>query len=156
MGDFRPTKESPRVPLLGLSGWNNTKLVTTGGPYTRGGVFVDAFAVPGDDAQWTLGPEATAFVTEYRAAYGRTPSALEAITADAGRLVAAAMNIGANDRLSMREALWAAESSGSITGATRFKQETRRAERDLLILSLTEDHIVPLSVQRSLDASQGE
>ena len=154
MGDFQPTKESPRIPLLGLNGWNNDKLVTTGGPYTRGGIFVDAFAVPGEEAPWTLGPGAAAFVAEYRDSHGRTPKALEAITSDAGRLVAAAVNIGADDRLAMREALWSAEVTGAVTGATRFDAESRRADRQLMLLSLTEDHIVPLDVQRSLAAEQ--
>ncbi|MFT4623776.1 MAG: branched-chain amino acid transport system substrate-binding protein [Myxococcota bacterium] len=144
MGDFQPTKDSPRIPLLGLSGWNNPNLVTTGGPYTRGGIFVDAFSVPGDNARWTLGPEASAFVAQYRNDHGRTPSPLEAITADAGRLVAAAINVGADDRLAMREALWAANVPSSITGADRFDRETRRATRQLMLLSITEDHIVPV------------
>ena len=103
MGDFLPTRSSPRIPLLGLSGWNNHKLVTTGGPYTRGGVFVDAFAVPsGPDVPWELDANGASFVQAFRDSLARTPTALEAVTSDVGGLVAAIMRTRPGDRLQKR------------------------------------------------------
>ncbi len=36
-------RDGATVPLLGLSSWNNTKLVHSGGPYARSSIFVDVF-----------------------------------------------------------------------------------------------------------------
>jgi ABC-type branched-subunit amino acid transport system substrate-binding protein len=155
MGHFLPSKESPKIPLLGLSGWNNTKLVTNGGPYVRDGIFVDAFAVPhGEDPSWQLNEAAAAFVVDYRAEMRRTPSALEVMTTDVGRLVAGATAARPSTRTAFRDALLAADVAGTMTGATGFDNETRRANRTLLLLSVTEDDIMPLNVARQLAAQE--
>lgn len=145
MGDFQPTKDSPFIPLLGLSGWNNHNLVSTGGPYTRQSYFVDAFltAPNVEEPAWTPPPEVTLFVTEFRAELGRTPTALEALTVDAGRLLAGASLVGSNNRIELRDSLFELDVSGTLTGATSFNDETHRATHKLLILSLSEDAIVP-------------
>jgi ABC-type branched-subunit amino acid transport system substrate-binding protein len=145
MGDFRPTKDSPTIPLLGLSGWNNHSIVGTGGPYARRGWFTDAFltAMPGDQPPWTPPEHIESFIADYREALGRTPSPLEAITVDAGQLLAMASAKGAPDRAALRDALLAVTLDGGVTGATGFDPETRRATRELLILSVSEDAIVP-------------
>ena len=147
MGDFIPTKKSPTIPVLGLSGWNNHKIVGTGGPYARRGWFTDAFltAMPGDEPAWLPPENIGEFIVAYRDALGRTPTPLEAITVDAGQLLAAASKEGAADRSALREALFTITLSDGVTGATGFDPHTHRANRSLLILSVSEDAIVPHS-----------
>jgi ABC-type branched-subunit amino acid transport system substrate-binding protein len=143
MGDFQPRKDDPKVPVLGLSGWNSQRLVTAGGPYVRSGVFVDALAVPVDGAHWALPSGKSAFVASYRGDYGRTPTALEAVVADAGRLVAVASRARPSDSAAFLQALLDAQSPNAVTGATRFDPSTRRASRELMLLTINKDAIVP-------------
>lgn len=145
MGEFQPTKDSPVIPLLGLSGWNKAALVTTGNLYTRNGVFTDAFAVPsGDDPGWSLDPEDADFVKAYRAEHGRTPSALEATVADLGALLAVAARSPAASRADFRDALLQAQVESAVTGALGFDAETGHAQRTMEVLTLTKDSIIPV------------
>lgn len=134
MGDFQPTRDSPKIPLLGLSSWNDTGLVPAGNEYTRNSIFPDVFSA-------TVVGDADPFVTAYKAATERTPSALEAATVDAGKLVAAAAKSSASTRAGFRDALLAAKVSDSVTGATGFDPNTLKARRTMLILSITKTTI---------------
>ena len=65
--------------------------------------------------------DANPFVVAYRERTSRTPSALEAATVDAGKLLASAARADADTRAEFREALLAATAPDAITGATGFK-----------------------------------
>jgi ABC-type branched-subunit amino acid transport system substrate-binding protein len=130
MGEFTPVRGQKKIPLLGLAGWNNTNLVAAGNEYTRNSLFPDVFSA-------IVAGEADPFVTEYKAALGRTPSALEAATVDAGRLLAAAAKSSADTRPEFREALLAATNPNAVTGATKFDPQTLRVNRRMLILTIT-------------------
>jgi len=147
MGDFQPTKESPSIPVLGLSGWNSPKLVGTGGPYARGGYFTDAFLLEtvADEPPWTPPPDIAAFIEAFRAEHGRTPSPREAITADVGRLLASATSGDAATRGDLRDALLEAKPGNTVTGLTGIDPETRRSSRAMMILTITKDGIIPRS-----------
>ncbi|MBX2799121.1 MAG: penicillin-binding protein activator [Myxococcales bacterium] len=130
MGTFQPKRDSPEIPLLGLSTWNTKELVSTGNEYTRNSLFPDVFSstVAGDDDP---------FVLAYQAATGRSPSALEAATVDAGRLLAAAVASNPGHRGAFRQALLEANVAESVTGASGFDPETLRAKRNMMILTIT-------------------
>ncbi len=132
MGGFQPVDEGPMIPLLGLSFWNNTRLVSRGGSYNRGCLFPDVFSA-------AIRPEDDPIVTEFRERFGRTPTALEIAVSDAGRLLGAAMDQVPRDRGQFHQALLTAEVPLSITGATGFDPETLRARRNLLMLTFTRD-----------------
>ena len=145
MGDFQPTKTSPVIPMLGLSGWNNASLVQTGGPYARRGYFTDAFLLEstGEEATWHPAPDLQAFIDAYRSEHNRTPSPREAITADVGRLLAAATATGASTRSDLRDAIMDAKPGNTVTGLIGINPETRRTDREMLILTITNDGIIP-------------
>ena len=147
MGDFYPTKESPFVPVLGLSGWNNSTLVSTGGPYARRSYFTDAFLneMSGEEPAWQQSEAQEAFVVAYKAENKRTPSPLEALVVDVGRLLAAAGKERPTTRADMLAALLEVQPESNVAGTRGIDPETRRAARDLLILSISEDAIVPRS-----------
>ena len=147
MGDFQPTKTSPVIPVLGLSGWNHPNLVQTGGPYARRSYFTDAFLLEtsGEDPPWIPKPMVQAFVEAFRAEHNRTPSPREAIVADIGRLVAFATADGAATRAELRDALLEAKPDNTVTGLTGINSDTRRSEREMLILTITKDGIIPRS-----------
>ncbi len=93
IGGFRPYRGVEPVPLLGLSAWNRDSLVTTGGQYVEGGLFVDVFVPPPavDGLRWDAAPGWEGFVEAYRTATSRTPSPSEALAHDLARFAADAV-----------------------------------------------------------------
>lgn len=144
MGDFQPHKDSPVIPLLGLSGWNDEQIVGTGGPYARRGFFTDAFVrPPPSESSWTAPAELAGFVDAFRGQLGRTPTSLEAIVSDAGRLLAEASRSRAQTRPDFLQALLDARPAGTVTRVEGVDPETHRVRRDLWILSVSETAILP-------------
>ncbi|MBW2253086.1 MAG: penicillin-binding protein activator [Deltaproteobacteria bacterium] len=136
LGEFRTTRDGDTLPMLGLSGWNNPALLAQGGPYVRGALFTDAF--------WPDDAHALAFAEAYKAAFGRAPSAMEAITVDAGRLLAAATRARPQTRVAFRDALSGLDEESMHTGATGFDPERRSARRRIRILTVAEGEVVAL------------
>lgn len=138
MGDFLPTRESPQIPLLGLSSWNTTRLVTAGNEYTRHALFPDVFSS-------AVLEEDDPFVSAYREETGRTPSALEASAVDVARLLAQAFASSPTSRVEALDALLQARLEASPTGATHFDHQTRRLVRPMSILTITGDGLERVS-----------
>ncbi len=133
MGTFTPKREGPLRPLLGLSSWNTTSLVTQGNEYTRNSLFPDVFAAtaaPGDP-----------FVAAYKEKTGRTPTAVEAAAVDLGKLLAIAARSDAATRARFRDALLEAAPSDTVTGLGGFDPDTLRMRRRMLILTITRSTI---------------
>ena len=130
MGTFQPNKGEPEIPLIGLSTWNTEQLVRRGNQYTRNSIFPDVFSS-------TVASAEDPFILAFREATGRTPSSLEAAVVDAGALVYAATLERPTHRGAFREALLGAMVDGSITGAGAFDPETLRAQRNMMILTIT-------------------
>ncbi|MBN2798106.1 MAG: penicillin-binding protein activator [Deltaproteobacteria bacterium] len=145
IGEFRTSKDGDTVPLIGLSSWNNTSLITAGNVYVRSSYFADAW--------FPDGPEAAAFVTSYREQVGRTPQALEVFAYDAAALLGAAGRVGAGDRGSFRDALLSAEVEGLASGATRFDPESRTGTYRFNILTIDNDAILTPAARAEKDAA---
>ncbi|MEN0065050.1 MAG: penicillin-binding protein activator [Myxococcota bacterium] len=134
MGSFQPVKDGPKIPLLGLSFWNTEALISRGGRYNFGCLFPDVFSA-------AIRPSDDPVITEFKGAYGRTPTALEIAISDAGRLLAAAAQSRPADRGAFRTALLEASSPNALTGATGFDPETLRAKRNLQMLTFTRSEV---------------
>lgn len=144
VGEFRPRAGEELMPLLGLDGWNRGSLVSAGGEYVRNSRFTEVY-LPEDNA---------GFVTAYREKTTRTPSAMEAKVVDAGRLLGAASQAGANDRDTFREALAGASITGSATGLQEL--EDGRPDTPVRILTITRQGIQTLEeAQSEGDPSDG-
>jgi hypothetical protein len=131
MGDFRPKRDSPTVPLIGLSSWNTAQLIATGNEYTRHSLFPDVFSSAAETDP--------AFTEAYRSQTGRTPSSLEAAAVDVGKLVAAAARSRADNRATFLDALMNAELTDTVTGATGVDPETHGLDREMHILTITRE-----------------
>jgi ABC-type branched-subunit amino acid transport system substrate-binding protein len=134
MGTFTPKRDGPLRPLLGLSSWNTTSLVTQGNEYTRNSFFPDVFAA-------TATAPDDPFVAAYRDKTGRTPTAVEAAAVDLGKLLAIAARSEADTRPRFREALLEAAPSDSVTGLGGFDPDTLQMRRRMLILTITRSTI---------------
>lgn len=134
MGDFKPTKASVPFPMLGLSGWNSDNLITTGGPYLRGGYFTDVYRAGTDPA----------FEEKFRAGIGHTPSAIEATAYDLGALLARTAAGPAKTTAEFRDALLATKLDSAATGTDAFAADTRNAEHHVRIYQVTAKAIVEI------------
>ncbi len=131
MGDFRPKKDSPTVPLIGLSSWNTPQLIASGNEYTRNSLFPDVFSAAAETDP--------AFTEAYRGATGRTPSALEATAVDVGKLLATASKARADNRPAFLTALMEAKVADTVTGATHIAPETHGLDFEMHILTITRE-----------------
>jgi len=142
LGDFQPDPDAERIPMLGLSGWNHPSLVSSGGPYVRGSLFVDAFITPAEGSVWSLDPYSQAFVDMYRDSFQRTPSTFEAVVSDAARLIAVATQTEEAKPHQFIETLIATSLEQSVTGAVQLDSVTRHLRRDLKLLSLNANQLL--------------
>lgn len=137
IGTFQVVKGGRTIPLLGLSGWNNAQLVTSGGPYVRRSVFTDVFVSRGDTS--------AALRSAFQGAAGHDPNTLEAQTWTVGRVLGAAARADVRDRVGFRQALLDATlPSATATGATGIDNEARRVDHRLRFLSLSRNGIYEL------------
>lgn len=133
MGTFAPHPNIKTIPLLGLNGWNNPSLVTTGNEYTRNSVFTDVFLPSAGSAL----PEMQSFTAAYKSDLGRTPTSLEAAAADAGRIVAQAAAAHPTTRDAFRAALTGLKPTDTVTGIVGFDPKDHTLDREVLVLTIT-------------------
>ncbi len=133
VGSFQPVPGGPTIQLLGLNSWNNVDILTQGGAYVRHALFTELFI---DDTT-----ASASFSEAYRGQVDRTPSPLEAVVSDVGRLLATIDQAGVTDRTGYRDALHASAPEGTVTGLNGFNAETRTATHNLRILTITRDSI---------------
>jgi ABC-type branched-subunit amino acid transport system substrate-binding protein len=134
MGTFTPKREGPLRPLLGLSSWNTSSLVTQGNEYTRNSLFPDVFAA-------TAAAPDDPFVAAYREKTGRTPTAVEAAAVDLGKVLALAARSDADTRARFRDVLLEAVPTDTVTGLGGFDRDSLRMRRRMLILTITRSTI---------------
>jgi ABC-type branched-subunit amino acid transport system substrate-binding protein len=166
MGDFLPTKESPQIPLLGLSSWNRTSLVSNGGPYVRGSIFTDVFLPPaslpprpkvedpevlpdesGENAEVQSPPTealdpVVQFVLDFQENQERSPSTREAIAFDIGRLLSTASLNEVQSRAGFLKALMTASLPASVTGGTHFNPDSHRMQAHIQMLTINDKEIL--------------
>jgi len=104
--------------LLGADGWDSPKLVEIGGAAMEGAYLSNHYSV--DEPS----PAVAAFVASYRRAYGSEPDSIAALSYDAARLIADAIQrAGSTEGKRVRDAL--AETAGfrGVTGTITFDPE---------------------------------
>jgi ABC-type branched-subunit amino acid transport system substrate-binding protein len=128
------------VTLLGTDLWNTPNLVEIGGKYVHGAIFPTGF-FPGSGYS---GVER--FVEEYRTHFGKEPGLLAAIGYDTIRIIKEILREKGSEirtRGDLRDALVERENFDGVTGPMFFDEE-RRAKRDLLLLTVSGRHFLPL------------
>jgi len=136
VGSFRPFRGAERMPLLGLNGWDNDKIVETGGAYLEDAVFVDAFYAGSDD------PRVRSFETAYKADIGREPGVVDALVWDASRLLANAVIAGGDSRDAVRQELSRVRIDSPASGGDHFTAD-RELARTLHVLTIDNGKIRP-------------
>jgi branched-chain amino acid transport system substrate-binding protein len=134
VGAFRPHREDHPIVLLGLNAWNQESFPRDGGKYVQGCLFVDAFEAHDDD------PVVSAFVSDYRSTFRRTPVLVDAVAYDAARLVGSALKGAGDSRPEVQQALLAAHIDGPVSGGTSFGDD-RGIRRALKVLTVAGDAI---------------
>jgi ABC-type branched-subunit amino acid transport system substrate-binding protein len=126
------------VPLLGISRWDDSRLISIGGKYVEGAVFPEAFYKKSVD------PETQTFVSRFTTAYNIEPTLLEALGYDSMRMVLEAVKNGAAHRSTVRDALARLNDFKGATGRISFNEQ-RDATRELPLLTVSGGAIRPLS-----------
>lgn len=101
------------VVPLGTSGWNSNGLLSFGGKFIEGGIFVDGFFPGSSD------PAVREFVEAYRKRYQMEPSLLSAQAYDSTRMILQALGSGASGGEAMKNYLLQLQYAGA-TGPIRF------------------------------------
>ncbi len=126
------------VPLLGISRWDDAKLINAGGKYVEGAVFPEAFY------KRSSNPETQTFVQRFSQAYGIDPTLLEALGYDSMQMVLDAVKKGAAHRGTLKDSLTRLSGFAGVTGRTSFDAK-RDAARELPLLTVSGGEIKPLS-----------
>lgn len=106
------------ITLLGTSAWNSPELVSEGGKYVDGSVFIDGFFKD------SLNPRIQKFVEEFRNAFESDPSTLEAQAYDAADLCVRVMTeTEIFSHHQMRDGLMDLMGFDGISGLTSFDFE---------------------------------
>jgi branched-chain amino acid transport system substrate-binding protein len=116
--------------LLGADGWDSPKLVEIGGAAMEGAYLSNHYSV--DEPS----PAVRDFVASYRRAYGSEPDSIAALSYDAARLIADAIQrAGSTEGKRVRDAL--AETAGfrGVTGTITFDPE-RNPVKPAVILKI--------------------
>lgn len=136
VGTFRPGRGAQPIKLLGLDAWHHPSLAVQGGRYVEGSLFVDAYDPAADEAS-------AAFAATYKERTGRTPTAMEAVVYDVGRLVAVAAKGAPANRGAFRDALAGAALANPVSGVTGFEAD-RELNGRLTVFKVTSSGIVPV------------
>ena len=107
-----------------------------GGKYVQNSIFTDIY-LPGDANN-------SAFIENYRALFGRSPSTLEVITYDTGVFLRQAFEGPPTGRQHARVLFTQTSIETAITGTTGFDNTTRQAKFPVQILTISEDAITPI------------
>lgn len=127
-----------KVQLLGISRWNDPKLVERGGEFVEGSIFVDSFFKQAPEEQ------VASFVSRFKSAYGVEPTLLEALGYDTSRMIiAAVLEGGAMSRQAVRDALHRMSSFPGVAGVTQFDGQGE-AKRRLWVLTV-KDGVIRLA-----------
>ena len=116
--------------LLGGDGWDSPRLTEIAGPAGDGAYFSNHYS-PQDPS-----PATARFVSAYRARYGELPDSVAALSYDAGRLVADAIQrAGEATGPRIREALAATRDFAGVTGNLTFDLD-RNPVKSITILKI--------------------
>ncbi|MBT3181949.1 MAG: ABC transporter substrate-binding protein [Deltaproteobacteria bacterium] len=121
--------------LLGISRWNDAKLVERGGEFVDDAIFVDAFFKNATNSS------VASFVSKFKGAYGIDPTLLEASGYDSMRLIIAAIQQnGAQNRDTIRDALLRIVNFPGVAGRISF-DKNGDARRQLYVLTVKDGEI---------------
>jgi len=134
----RTGRELKLVQLLGASGWNHPALARYGGKWVEGAFFPDGFYAGG-----AANEAAARFVAEYKKAYQREPTSLEAYAYDAAMLASFILSAAPpKTRRDVAQALDVLERYPGVTGDLTFDAAGEMQSR-LVMLTVKDGQIVP-------------
>jgi len=127
-----------KIRLMGISRWNDPKLVERGGEYVEGAIFVTSFFRGAPD------PIVSSFVSRFTQAYGVEPTLLEALGYDSMRMITSAVTErGAFSRSTMRDALSKTADFAGVAGRITM-DDVGDAKRRMWVLTVRGGNIEAL------------
>jgi branched-chain amino acid transport system substrate-binding protein len=122
--------------ILGANGWNENRVISTGGKYVEGAYFTAGFYADSAD------PKVRAFGAEYRRRTGEFPTYLAAAAYDAAHILFAALYPPAQNGAEIKNRLDAVADYRGLTGATTLRGPDGMLEKEITILTVHEREVV--------------
>jgi len=121
------------VPMAGGDGWESRQLLAIAGEALEGSFYTNHFHVDDPAA------EVQEFVEKYRRRYGTEPDAVAALSYDAARVLADAIErAGSTDGPALRDAIAATKDFPGVTGRITFSAERNPRRKKLVVLEIRE------------------
>jgi branched-chain amino acid transport system substrate-binding protein len=122
--------------ILGANGWNENRVISTGGKYVEGAYFTAGFYADSPD------PRVRAFVADYRRRTAEFPNYLAAAAYDAGNIMCSVLYPPARDGAEIKRRLDAVVDFPGITGATTLRGPDGMLAKKVVILTVHEREVV--------------
>lgn len=123
------------LPLVGGDGWDSPKLLEIGGKSLNGSYFANHYFV-GEDR-----PAVREFVEKFQARYGKLPDSVNALSYDAARILAAAIErAGEVDRAKIRDEIAATKDYQGVSGVITLGPD-RNPIKPVAILAIRDGEI---------------
>jgi branched-chain amino acid transport system substrate-binding protein len=122
--------------VLGTNGWNENRVISTGGKYVEGAYFTAGLYADSAD------PRVRAFVSNYRRATAEFPDYIAAAAYDATHILCSALYPQARDGAEIKSRLDAVVDYPGITGATTLRGPDGMLAKKVPILTVHEREVV--------------
>lgn len=132
LGQILPTfayRDVDNVLFLGINTWNNPELIARAGQFAEGAVFVDGFWAGSES------PSSKKFIEEYRNTFNADPTLVEALSYDAGNILASLMKKSdVRSRADLRDRIRDLKDFPGITGKISYREG--RLTKNLSLLTV--------------------
>jgi branched-chain amino acid transport system substrate-binding protein len=122
--------------ILGANGWNENRVISTGGKYVEGAYFTAGLYVDSPD------PKVRTFVANYRRRTAEFPTYLAAAAYDAANIACSVLYPPARDGAEIKSRLDAVADFHGISGATTLRGPDGMLEKKIAILTVQEREVV--------------
>ena len=142
-GQILPTfayRDVDHVRFLGTSAWNSADFISRAQHSAENAIFVDAFFPEAEN------PAIRTFIENYRSTFGQDPTAMEALSYDAAKILEYAVSRGATNRAELLANLKAVNRQTGVTGRISYKDG--QLTRNLQILTIQNGRIREVTVPR--------
>lgn len=124
------------LPLVGGDGWDSPKLLEIGGEALEGSYFANHYYVDEDR------PAVRDFVEKFRAEYGKLPDSVNALSYDAARILAQAIErAGSTDGAAIRDQIAATRDFQGVSGVISIGPD-RNPIKPVAILAIRDGQIM--------------
>ncbi|MEW6057370.1 MAG: penicillin-binding protein activator [Bdellovibrionota bacterium] len=142
LGQILPTfayRDVEGIQFLGINTWNSPDLIARAGQFAEGAVFVDGFYA-GSNL-----PSSKKFIEDYRQTFNSEPGLIEAMSYDAGHVVASLLKSDVRSRSEMKDRISRLRDFPGVTG--KISYQSGHLTKRLVFLTVKNGRIEEIAFQ---------